>query len=188
MKTLKSISLMLLSIVASLFCLPGSILGEKKEAVKIEPSVAKTKKAGIQALAVFGGVLIGNFAMAIAERFAPAKLAPFSPVVTSPGVVPFFIKGSSDELKAFGAGMLASGGASGFKNLLGLYTGPGSSVTQFVANAMPGRGSFAPLAGYDGQSAMLLRGLGAAREDEFLALGSPRQVMRTALPDEALSM
>lgn len=184
----KSFYHMVLGIVASLFCLPGLILGEKKEAVKIEPSVAKTKTAGIQALAVFGGVLIGNFAMAIAEKFAPAKLTPFSPVVTSAGVVPFFVKGASDELKAFGAGILASGGASGLKNLLGMYTGPGSGITAFVANAMPGRGSFAPVAGYDGQSMMTLRGLGASHEDERLALGSPRQVMRTALPDEVLSM
>ena len=177
---------MLLSMIASLFSLPSATLGDKK--VEIKPTVAKTKSGVGQALAVLGGLLAGNFTMAIVEKFAPSNFAPFSPVVTGPGVIPHFIAGASDNWKAFGNGVMAAGGMQAIRNGLSWYSGkPGSGITDFVKDALPSRGSFAPIAGYDGQSMMLLRG--AAQEDERLALGDAGKVYRTAgMTDEMLSM
>lgn len=130
---------------------------------EIKPSVQKTKNAFAEGFSTLGGFLFANFAMTLAEKFAPAQFAKFSPVLGAAGFVPHYMNlgdtQKADNLRAFGNGMIAAGGTEALKKVTNGRTG----ILATLNSALPGRGSFAPIAGF--------RGLGAGDMDAMLLSG-----------------
>lgn len=107
-------------------------------------NVKKAKDAGIDALAIVGGLILGKYAMDFAQGKVPAMAVPALGLL---GLAPHFTDIGGEIGKQVGNGLLAAGAIQGVKNFTSGKTGLLATVNSAFP-ALSGFSGYAGLAGY----------------------------------------